>query len=118
MDDLESGFVGTDIVHGKDGSDFINPGSKIVGNTTINSLLNVGSNLIDFQTPSLKRGELLTLFNIEMVKLVILLMEKSIELITRNIVLNVEILENFLDLQRTSDQNPLSFFAVLNDLWF
>ena len=48
MDDLESGFVGTDIVHGKDGSDFINPGSKIVGNTTINSLLNVGSNLIDF----------------------------------------------------------------------
>lgn len=118
MDDFESCFIGTDIVHGKDSSDFLNPGAKIVGNTTINSLLNVGFNLINFQTPGLKRWELLAFHNIVMVKLMVLLMEKSIKLITCDIVIYAEILENLFDLQRPRHQNQLSFFTVGDNFRF
>ncbi len=47
MDDLESGFVGTDIVHGEDSSNFLDPSAEIIRNTTINSFLNDSLDLID-----------------------------------------------------------------------
>lgn len=56
MNDLECSFIGADIIHGKDGSNFLDQSVKIVRNTTINSFLNVGLKLIYFQVPGLKRG--------------------------------------------------------------
>jgi hypothetical protein len=98
MNDLKCSFIWTDIIHGKDGSNFVDPSVKIVGNTTINSFLNVGLNLVYFQVPGLKRGKRLVLLDVVMLKFVILLVKKRIKLITGDIIINVEVLKYFLDL--------------------
>jgi hypothetical protein len=91
MNDLECSFIWTDIIHGKDGPNFVDPSVKIVGNTTINSFLNVGFNLVYFQVSGLKRGKRLVLLDGVMLKFVILLVKKRIKLITGDIIFYMKI---------------------------
>ena len=98
MNDLKCSFIWTDIIHCKDGSNFVDPSVKILGNTTINSFLNVGFNLVYFQISGLKRGKRLVLLDVVMLEFMILLVKKRIKLITCDIIVDVKILKYFLDL--------------------
>lgn len=118
MNDFKCSLIGTDIVHSKNCTNFVNPLVKSIGKTTINSFLNIFFHLICFKASCFKWRKVLIFFYSLMVTLMIMLMKKCVKLVTCNVVMNIKIMKNFLNLQWSSNKDPFSFFTVLNDLFF